>query len=60
MSIGPAGDTATRPAGFSTTFGPVLEKAVHRAEDEIQKITDKAVKDIDDVAKAKESELLAV
>ncbi len=38
----------------------ISEDEAHRSEDEIQKITDKAVKDIDDVAKAKESELLAV
>jgi ribosome recycling factor len=36
------------------------EDDVRRGEDEIQKITDKAVKDIDDVVKAKEQELLAV
>ena len=38
----------------------ISEDEAHRAEDEIQKVTDKAVKDIDDVAKAKEHELLAV
>ena len=38
----------------------ISEDEAHRAEDEIQKVTDKAVKDIDDVAKSKEHELLAV
>ena len=38
----------------------ISEDEAHRAEDEIQKITDKAIKDVDDVVKAKESELLAV
>ena len=38
----------------------VTEDDVRRAEDEIQKLTDKAVKDVDDVAKAKEQELMAV
>jgi Ribosome recycling factor len=33
---------------------------VRRAEDEIQKITDKAIKDVDEVVKAKEQELMAV
>lgn len=36
------------------------EDEVRRCEEEIQKITDKAVKDIDDVVKAKEQELMAV
>jgi ribosome recycling factor len=36
------------------------EDEARRSEDEIQKITDKSVKDIDDVVKAKEQELLAV
>ena len=31
-----------------------------RAEDEIQKLTDKSIKDVDDVVKAKEQELMAV
>lgn len=38
----------------------ISEDEARRAEDEVQKLTDKAVKDIDDVAKAKEQELLAV
>jgi len=38
----------------------ISEDEAHRNEDEIQKMTDKSVKEIDDVAKAKESELLAV
>ena len=38
----------------------ISEDDARRAEDEIQKITDKAVKDVDDIAKAKELELLAV
>jgi len=38
----------------------VTEDEARRAEDEIQKLTDKFVKDIDDVVKAKEQELLAV
>ncbi|MGE8281926.1 MAG: ribosome recycling factor, partial [Stenotrophomonas sp.] len=31
-----------------------------RAQDDIQKLTDKAIKDIDDVVKQKEQELMAV
>ncbi len=31
-----------------------------RAEDDIQKLTDKYVKEVDDVVKAKEQELMAV
>lgn len=38
----------------------ISEDEARRSEDEVQKITDKYVKDIDDVAKAKEHELLAV
>ena len=38
----------------------ISEDDARRSEDEVQKITDKFVKDIDDVAKAKEHELLAV
>ena len=38
----------------------ISEDEARRSEDEIQKITDKAVKDIDDIAKTKETELLAV
>jgi ribosome recycling factor len=36
------------------------EDETHRAEDDIQKLTDKFVKDIDDAVKAKEQELMAV
>ena len=38
----------------------VSEDEVRRGEDEIQKITDKAIKDIDEVVKKKEAELMAV
>ena len=38
----------------------VTEDEVRKAEDDIQKITDKAIKDIDDVVKLKEQELMAV
>lgn len=38
----------------------VTEDDVRRSEDEIQKLTDKHVKDVDDVVKAKEQELMAV
>ena len=38
----------------------ISEDEAHRSEDEIQKITDKFVKDLDDISKAKEHELLAV
>ena len=38
----------------------ISEDDERRAEDEIQKITDKAIKDVDDVVKAKEQELMAV
>jgi ribosome recycling factor len=38
----------------------ISEDDARRGEDEIQKLTDKAVKDIDDVAKGKETELLSV
>ncbi len=38
----------------------VSEDEVRRAEEEIQKLTDKFVKDIDEAVKAKEQELLAV
>lgn len=38
----------------------VTEDEVSRAETEIQKITDSAIKDVDDVVKAKEQELMAV
>jgi ribosome recycling factor len=36
------------------------EDEARRSEDEIQKLTDKSVKDIDEVVKTKEQELLAV
>ena len=36
------------------------EDDVRRVEDEIQKITDAAIKDVDDVVKAKEQELMSV
>ncbi|KAF1688521.1 ribosome recycling factor [Pseudoxanthomonas taiwanensis] len=36
------------------------EDEVRRAEEDIQKLTDKAIKDIDEVVKAKEQELMAV
>ncbi|MBD9367563.1 ribosome recycling factor [Xanthomonas sp. XNM01] len=38
----------------------VTEDDVRRGEDDIQKLTDKAIKDVDDVVKAKEQELMAV
>ena len=38
----------------------VTEDEVRRAEEEIQKITDKAIKDVDEVVKGKEQELMAV
>lgn len=38
----------------------VTEDDVRRAEEEIQKLTDKAIKDVDEVVKAKEQELMAV
>ncbi|QNP40259.1 ribosome recycling factor [Lysobacter solisilvae (ex Woo and Kim 2022)] len=38
----------------------ITEDDVSRAETEIQKITDGAIKDVDDVVKAKEQELMAV
>lgn len=38
----------------------ISEDDARRNEEEIQKLTDKAVKDIDDVAKSKENELLSV
>lgn len=38
----------------------VTEDDVRRSEDEIQKITDAAVADVDEVVKAKEAELMAV
>jgi ribosome recycling factor len=38
----------------------ISEDEVRRAEEEIQKLTDKFVKDVDDTVKAKEQELLAV
>ncbi|MDG2526767.1 ribosome recycling factor [Stenotrophomonas sp. HITSZ_GD] len=38
----------------------VTEDDVRRAEEDVQKITDKAIKDVDEVVKAKEQELMAV
>ena len=38
----------------------ITEDEVRRAEEDIQKITDKAIKDVDEVVKAKEQELMAV
>ena len=38
----------------------VTEDEAHRCEDDIQKLTDKHVKDLDDVVRAKEQELMAV
>ncbi len=38
----------------------ITEDDVRRAEDEIQKLTDNAIKDVDEVVKAKEQELMAV
>jgi ribosome recycling factor len=38
----------------------ITEDEEHRAEDDIQKLTDKAVKDVDVVVKAKEEELMAI
>lgn len=38
----------------------VTEDDVRRNEEEIQKLTDKAIKDVDEVVKAKEQELMAV
>jgi ribosome recycling factor len=38
----------------------ITEDEERRAEEEIQKLTDKAIKDVDEVVKAKEQELLAV
>ncbi|MEO5596149.1 MAG: ribosome recycling factor [Lysobacteraceae bacterium] len=38
----------------------ITEDDERRSEDEIQKLTDKSVRDVDDVVKAKETELLAI
>ena len=38
----------------------ITEDEESRTQDEIQKLTDKAIRDIDDVVKAKEQELMAV
>jgi ribosome recycling factor len=38
----------------------ITEDDERRAEDEIQKLTDAAIKDVDEVVKAKEQELMAV
>ena len=38
----------------------VTEDEVRRAEEDVQKITDKAIKDVDEVVKAKEQELMSL
>jgi len=38
----------------------VSEDEASRSEGEVQKMTDKAIKDVDEVVKAKEQELMAV
>ena len=38
----------------------ITEDEERRSEDDIQKLTDKAIKDVDEVVKAKEQELMAV
>lgn len=38
----------------------ITEDEERRSEDDIQKLTDKAIRDVDDVVKAKEQELMAV
>jgi ribosome recycling factor len=38
----------------------ITEDEASRSEDDIQKLTDKAIKDVDEVVKAKEQELMAV
>ena len=38
----------------------ITEDEERKSEDEIQKLTDKAIKDVDDVVRAKEQELMAV
>ena len=38
----------------------ISEDEERRAADEVQKLTDKAIKDVDDVVKAKEQELMAI
>ena len=38
----------------------ITEDEERRSEEEIQKLTDKAIKDVDDVVKAKEQELMAI
>jgi len=38
----------------------ITEDEERRAEDEVQKLTDKFVKDVDGVVKAKEDELMAL
>jgi ribosome recycling factor len=38
----------------------ITEDADHRVDDEVQKLTDRAIKDIDAVVKAKEDELMAL
>ena len=41
-------------------YKQITEDDERRAEEEIQKLTDKSIKDVDDVVKAKEQELMAV
>ena len=38
----------------------VTEDEAHRSDDEIQKLTDRFVKEVDEVVRAKEQELLAI
>ncbi|MET0656470.1 MAG: ribosome recycling factor, partial [Pseudoxanthomonas sp.] len=38
----------------------ITEDEESKAQDDIQKLTDKAIKDVDEVVKAKEQELMAV
>jgi ribosome recycling factor len=38
----------------------ITEDEERRSEDDIQKLTDAAIKDVDEVVKAKETELMAV
>ena len=54
-----------KPNGGGSKLPGRLEKKItedeeRRSEDDIQKLTDKAIKDVDDVVKAKEQELMAV
>ncbi len=50
-----------QPAGQgSAQDKAVTEDEARGAEDDIQKLTDKAIKDVDEVVKAKEQELMTV